>query len=121
MKVEAVLEAVPSMFAGAMRADTCLGAAIRAAIDALKASTGGKLHVRANHGLAWPACSSCMHVPYLRLRKDRPKVSQLSPGAPLINKLVHPRSLMFDLVCVSCHWQKGLALLLICNEREFIL
>ena len=121
MKVEAVLEAVPSMFAGAMRADTCLGAAIRAAIDALKASTGGKLHVRANRGLAWPACSSCMHVPYLRLRKDRPKVSQLSPGAPLINKLVHPRSLMFDLVCVSCHWQKGLALLLICNEREFIL
>ena len=43
LQVEALLESIPRMFAATQVMETCAGAAIKSAVEALKGGTGGKV------------------------------------------------------------------------------
>ena len=44
LQVESLLESIPRMFANSQVQETCGGAALRSAVDALKGGEGGRLH-----------------------------------------------------------------------------
>lgn len=66
--MEAALEQIPRLFAGSKVLDSCFGGAVEAAIEVLKAGTGGKIvafiatlpKVRAA-----AAASACSHASHL--------------------------------------------------------